>query len=327
MADLSVHYMGLTLKNPILAGASGLTGAVDSIKELEAQGAGAIVLKSLFEEQILHEIDGERQGEIAAHAEEDDYLRYFETQHYVGQYLDLVRGAKQAVSIPVIASVNCRTSGPWTEFAKKIEAAGADALEINIFLLPADPLHDGDKTVRTHYEIVKKVRETVKIPVALKIGYHFDNLANVMVGLSHTGIKSLVLFQRAFKPDIDIDAEELIAGDPFTQPADLHISLRWIAILAGQVDCDLCATTGVHDGEAVVKQILAGASAVQMVSTLYRNGTQRIKDSVAFLNDWMDKHHYRTVADFKGKLAQGRLADPTAYQRVQFLKHFGGVEY
>jgi dihydroorotate dehydrogenase (fumarate) len=326
MADLSVRYMGIPLKSPIIAGACGLTGAVESIMDLEKQGAGAIVLKSLFEEQIIQDIESDRHGETIAHAEEDDYLRFFERQHYVEQYLDLIRSAKKNVSIPVIASVNCRTSGPWTEFARQIEAAGADALEVNIFLLPSDPKLEGTETIHTHFEIVRKIREAVKIPVALKVGYHFDNLANVMVRLSHTGIKSLVLFQRAYKPDVDIHAETLVPGDPFTMPSDLHISLRWIGILSGAVDCDLCATTGVHDGTGVVKQLLTGATAVQMVSTLYRNGVETIHESLDFLNKWMDEHHYRSIADFRGKLAQGRLADPTFYQRVQFLKHFGNVE-
>lgn len=326
MADLSVRYLGLSLKNPVIAGACGLTGSVDSIIQLEKQGVGAVVLRSLFEEQIDLEIDQDRSTETVAHAESEDYLQYFEKQRYLDDYLELIRAARKAVSIPIIASVNCRTSGPWTDFARKIEAAGAHALELNVYVLPSDPTVDDDRYRRLHFDVVKKVKNTVKLPLALKVGYHFDNLANTLVTLSHTGVQGLTLFNRSYVPDIDIESEVVTAGDPFSTAAHLPISLRWIGLMAGKLDCDLSATTGVHDGPAIVKQLLAGATTVQLASALYRNGIEAARESIDFLNAWMDRHHYRTVGDFRGKLAQGRIADPTLYQRVQFLKHFGSVE-
>ncbi|MDN5354073.1 MAG: hypothetical protein PWQ09_829 [Candidatus Cloacimonadota bacterium] len=318
--------MDLELKNPIIIGSSGLTDNVDSIKQLAANGAAAVVLKSLFEEQIMMEIE-KNLGDYNpshSHTETEDYLTYFEKKHHLEKYLNLIKDTKKAVDIPIIASVNCRTASEWVKFAKEIEKAGADGLELNIFMLPSDMKQGIDENV--YFKIIKQVRMQIKIPIAVKIGYYFNNLAQHIVQLSRTDVNGLVLFNRTYSPDVDINAEKMIAGDSLSCEHEITHSLRWIGIVAENTDCSLAASGGVHNGQGVIKELLVGADAVQMVSALYKNSPALIKTVLAQLQNWMDKNNYSSIAEFKGKLARKSIANPQFYDRVQFMKYLQGEE-
>lgn len=325
MVNLKTLYMGLELKNPIIVGSSGLSGNLDSIKELAKAGASAVVLKSLFEEQIMMEVN-KNMGDfnpIHGHTEMYDYQKYFEKQHILEKYLQLIKDAKQEVDIPIIASINCMSSAEWTKFGKDIEHAGADALELNIFLLPSDPKMEGKDNEKLYFDIIKKVTSEISIPVSIKISHYFDNLANTLQRFSKTNIKGMVLFNRFYNTDIDIEKEELIGGNYYSTPDDMSNTLRWIGIMNGLVDCDLCATNGIHNGKDAIKFLLAGASAVQMVSSIYINSTSVIEKSLHEIKDWMEKHSYESIDQFRGKLSKSNEMNTAIYERVQFMKYFG----
>ena len=328
MIDINTRYMGMELKSPIIVGSSGITNSVDKIIECEKYGAGAIVLKSLFEEQIRYET-GKTISQVEPaylYPEAEDYIKNYSRLHKIEEYLNLIRKTKQSVSIPVIASIHCYTSTEWTAFARKIEAAGADALELNVFIMPSDPGKTGDKLENTYLEIIEKVKEEIHIPIALKISYHFTGLANFVTKLSWTGIKGLVLFNRFFSPDIDIDNLKVISTNVFSNPDEISIPLRWIAMLSGNCQCDLAASTGIHDGKGVIKQILAGAKAVQIASILYKQGLSQIQLMNRELQTWMEANNFKKLDDFRGKLSYKNLENPATYERVQFMKHFSGIE-
>jgi dihydroorotate dehydrogenase (fumarate) len=326
MVDLSTQYLGMKLKNPVIAGSSGLTNSVRSIQDLEESGAGAVVLKSIFEEEIALEYEDILQ-EASAEGVNLDQFDYYDF-HIKGEKLDkytaLIKESKKSVSIPVIASINCVYSHEWTSFAKQLETAGADALELNMFFLPSEFERTSQEKEKAYFQIIEKVQKEVTIPVALKISYYFSNLGPMIQKLSETGIAGLVLFNRFYSPDFDIDKLEVVSSNVFSAPSDLPISLRWIAIMAERVSCDLAASTGVHDGTALIKQILAGANAVQVASTLYKNGKGQITEMLSTLEAWMDKKNYGSLSDFRGKMSQAKSSNPAAYERVQFMKYFGG---
>jgi dihydroorotate dehydrogenase (fumarate) len=328
MVDLSTTYMGLKLKNPIIIGSSGLTNSVENIKEAAANGAAAVVLKSLFEEQIQHAASHTlvQNEQSNYYPEAEDYIRNYTKINDVDNYLKLIRDSKKSVDIPIIASINCVSSSEWTEFAKKIESAGADALELNIFILPSDPHLSGEQNEQIYFDIISKIIKTVKIPVAVKISYYFSGMAKMALKLSWTGISGLVLFNRFYSPDIDIEKFELKATNVFSTPAEISISLRWVAMLSSKVQCDIAASTGVHDGKSVIKQLLAGARAVQIASVLYKKGFQEIGVMLSELESWMNRHHFTTTKQFIGKMSVGKADNPAAYERVQFMKHFSGIE-
>jgi len=328
MADLRTRYMGLSLRNPIIVGSSGLTNSVDRIKELEKMGAGAVVLKSLFEEQIRFQINHSvsQSQSIYSYPEAEDYIGNYTKESNVSEYLDLIRKCKSSVSIPIIASVNCVSSIEWTNFAQKIQEAGADALELNIFILPSDPKRNSEQNEQVYFDIAMAIIKQVSIPVALKISYYFSSLTNTALKLSWTGIKGMVLFNRFYSPDIDIDKFEVTSSNVLSSPDEISTSLRWVAMLSDRLHCDISASTGVHDGEGVIKQLLAGAKAVQITSCLYKNGTGVIPEMLKFIEAWMDKHGFKTTNDFIGKMSFKEANNPAAYERVQFMKHFAGIE-
>lgn len=325
MADLSTKYMGLRLKNPIIAGSSGLSGSLEGVKQLEEGGVGAVVLKSLFEEEIVHEMDDIEKKALAKglDMEKYDYYDYVIRGENLDKYTALIRAAKQAVSIPVIASINCTYSHEWTYYVKPLESAGADALELNMFFLPTDLTRSADEMESAYYRVIEKVKEKATIPVALKISHYFTCLGSTIQKLAGQGISGLVLFNRFFSPDFDIDKLEVKPTNVFSTPGELAMSLRWIALMSQKVDCDLAASTGVHDGEAVIKQILAGAQAVQVVSALYNKGRGHIRTMLEELEAWMKQHRYEKLKDFRGKLSQEKSESPAIYERVQFMKYFG----
>jgi dihydroorotate dehydrogenase (fumarate) len=326
MADLSTQYLGMTLKNPVIAGSSGLTNSVKSIKQLEEGGAGAVVLKSIFEEEIAFESDDIiKEAESKGYdLDQFDYFDYKIKEDNLNKYTTLIRESKQSVSIPVIASVNCVYSHEWLAFVSQIEKAGADALELNMFFLPSDFQRTSEEKETAYFQIIEKVQKAVSIPISLKISYYFSNLGPMIQQLSETGIAGLVLFNRFFSPDFDIDKFEVVPGNTFSAPSDLPISLRWVAIMAERVKCDLAASTGVHDGTAVIKQLLAGADAVQVVSALYKKDKGYIQEMLKTLEGWMTEKGFSTLADFRGKMSQDKSSDPAAYERMQFMKYFGG---
>lgn len=323
MADSQTTYLGLKLKSPIIAGSSGLSKDIKNLKEMEKAGAGAVVLSSVFEEQIDYEIrEFNEESAANAYPEAEEMLAYFQKRNVLDQYLSHIKEAKEALSIPVIASINCYRSGSWGEYVYEVTEAGADAIEVNIFYLPSDIKITGDKLEKEYKAIARQLARISDIPVTLKLSTYFQNVSRTLRDLSFTGIKGLVLFNRFYNPDIDIEKMKMISAGIFSQPSDFHQTLRWIGIMSDKVDCDLCASTGIHDGVGVVKMILAGAKAVQMVSAMYIEGIQVIKEANKFLLQWMDNHNYQTIEDFRGKLSQKQINDPAFYERVQFLKHF-----
>jgi len=326
MVDLSTEYLGMKLRNPVIAGSSGLTNSVKSIKELEENGAGAVVLKSIFEEEIAFEYeDILKEAESKGYnLDQFDYYDYKIKEDNIDKYTTLINESKKNVSIPVIASVNCVYSHEWLAFASQLEKAGADAIELNMFFLPSDFERTSEEKEKAYFQIIEQVQKAVSLPIALKISYYFSNLGPMIQKLSNTGISGLVLFNRFFSPDFDIDKFEVKSSNLFSTPSDLSISLRWIAIMAARVNCDLAASTGVHDGVALIKQLLAGADAVQVASTLYENGKGRIGEMLKTLEEWMEGKGYGSLSDFKGKMSQAKSSNPAAFERVQFMKYFGG---
>lgn len=325
MTNLQTKYLGLNIKSPLIVGASSLTNNIDSIKALANAGAGAVVLKSLFEEQIRIDLAEINKGydPIHQHVESNDYQIFYETQHEVEEYLKLISNAKEAVDIPIIASVNCSTADNWTSFAHKIESAGADALELNVFILPSDPKKTAEEIHETYFKIIKKVTETVNIPVAIKLGYYFDNVASTLQKISKTKVSGLVLFNRFYMPDIDLEKEELKVGNYLTTSDDKGNTLRWIGIMHNLVECDIAASTGIHTAEDLIKMILVGADAVQMVSAIYKNSPAYITEVLQQVSSWMDEHGYASIDDFKGKLSKGNSKNTEIYERVQFMRYLG----
>lgn len=323
MADLQTEYLGLKLKNPIVAGSSNLSGNLEGILKLEEAGAGAVVLKSIFEEQILRE-SGNLSGEFSDHAEEFDYISQYTRQFNVEKYLNLIKDAKKSVKIPIIASINCVSSGEWTTFAKKIESAGADAIELNIFILPIDFQQDGLEIEKIYFKIVEDVLNVVNIPVSIKISHYFSGLANMVFRLSVTGISGIVLFNRFYSPDIDLKKMELISSDIYSSSRENSLVLRWIGILSDSVKCDLISSTGVHSGEDVIKNVLVGAKAVQVVSALYNSGPEQIDKMLSTVNSWLDSNNYSSLDEIRGKLSQEKSKNPGIYEQVQFMKYYSG---
>ena len=344
MSDLSVKYMGLALKNPIIVGSSGLTNSIENLIEIEKADAGAVVIKSIFEEQILIESDkflnstNEKLEPMKKgfndimdkrnydYLEALDYINNFAKENTLDKYLQFIVNAKKSISIPIIASINCVSPYDWHYFAKRIQNAGADAIELNIYLLPSNPLQEGSENEKVYFEIAKEVQKYITIPVSLKISYYFSGLAQKVIELSKTGIKGLVLFNRPYSPDIDINTLEISSTNIYSSQTEYSQTLRWIAILAGRTDCDIVASTGIHDYTSVIKQILAGATAVQMASVFYKKGFGIITETLKGLEDWMKEHKFNSINDFRGKLSQINIEHPAAFERVQFMKLYSKIE-
>ncbi|TLX78300.1 dihydroorotate dehydrogenase-like protein [Labilibacter sediminis] len=328
MTNLSTTYLGLELKNPIIVSSSGLTNSIDKIAKLVEAGAGAVVLKSLFEEQINHEINHQiKTGEGYDYPEAMDYIAGYTKDNSVGEYLQLISDAKAKFDIPVIASINCFSSEEWVEFAKKIEKAGADAIELNVHVVNTDKNVDAAVIEGLYYSIAEKVNEAISIPFSIKLGDNFANLVGVVNKLNVLGAKGVVLFNRFYEPDIDINNLSLTSASVFSTPADIRKSLRWVAIVSDKVDqIDISASTGNHDGEAVIKQLLAGASSVQICSSVYKNGPKVITEMLNELSYWMDEKGYSSIDSFKGLMSYKKIQDPAVYERAQFMKYFSSLE-
>lgn len=332
MADLTTKYLGLTLRSPIIIASSGLTDSFEKIAELERNGAGAVILKSLFEEQIIveaeHNLDEARNNSMIydEYSESLDYIDVHIRDKELGKYLDIIKHVKKDLTIPVIASINCVSDTGWTGFAKQIEEAGADALELNISIMPFSFENDCNEKEQKYYKILRKVKQEITIPLSVKISPYFTNLGKVIMNLEAEGADGVVLFNRFTSPDIDIDNLNVTISDVYSAPVEMTNSLRWIAIMANRLKIDIAASTGVHDGKSIIKQILAGASAVQLASTLYINGISQLTEMTKYLENWMDKKGFNYIDQFKGKLSQEKTSRPDVYERIQFMKYFSKIK-
>ena len=324
MTSLETTFAGLTLKNPLVAASSGLTNNIKKIKELEEAGIGAIVLKSLVEEQI--ENHSEKLEEIADYPEAADYINAYISMNHVDKYLNLIKTAKAECNIPIIASINSYKLTRWTDFAKSIEEAGADAIELNMYLLNAGEYQD-NYLEDSYIKVVKQLRKTVDIPIVVKMARYVNNLPKLVGNLKSAGANGAVLFNRFYQLDIDINKMEITAGTVFSNPGDIHETLRWTAIVSGRVpEMDIACSTGVHSWEDTVKGILAGASTIQLCSALYQQGTEFIGNAITCMEEWMEQNNYERIDQFRGKLNYANITSPTLYERVQFMKYFSNYK-
>ncbi|MDR2915490.1 MAG: dihydroorotate dehydrogenase-like protein [Tannerella sp.] len=321
MAIFETKYAGLTLKNPLIIGSSGLTNNAKNNKKLEDAGAGAIVLKSLFEEQI--NMQGDVLMQSSDFPEAADYIRGYVKANQLEEYLSLIRETKSLCTIPVIASINCYKANAWAEFAQQIEEAGADAIELNVFYLCTDLDTSPNEMFDLYISILKKVKKYITIPVIIKIGKGFSNIPRLANQLHLHGAEGIVLFNRYYRPDIDIHKMQLISGEVFSSPSDLSDTLRWTALISGFVPAiSIASSCGVYQWEDIVKCLLAGADTVQICSTVYKNGIGIIPEMLKGIEGWMNETKYRSVSEFRGKLSVCNAENPSMYERSQFMKYF-----
>lgn len=320
MLTLETNFAGLHLKNPLIAASSGLTNSLKKIQELEEAGIGAIVLKSLFEEQI--ENHSGQLSQMTDYPEASDYINAYVEMNHMGKYLDLIRSAKAECSIPIVASINCYKQSRWIEFARSIQDAGADALELNLFLLNAGDY--GDTWLEESYvNIVRELKKFLTIPVVIKMAKNISNLPGLVARLKSLGAGGVVLFNRFYQPDIDINKMEIISGPVFSSPSDFSDTLRWTAIVAGRVpEFDIACSYGVHSWEDVIKGILAGAGGIQLCSMLYEEGPSAVTNILTCMEEWMEQNNYDNITQYRGKLSYANVKNPSLYERVQFMKYF-----
>lgn len=325
--DTSTIYLGLPLKSPIVVGSCGLTANIENLVRLEAAGAGAVVLKSVFEEEIIYDIKrnthmfapvdryGVSYEYIAQHVAADSLSRHFE----------LIREAKRRLHIPVIGSINCYSYENWITYCRQFQEAGCDALELNISILPYETTISADDVERTFNNVIQTLKKSVSIPFGVKVGSNFTDMAKFMQQLSWTGIQGITLFNKTLQVDVDVHAEELCSANVLSAPEELYNTLRWTVILSKKLKCDLCATTGVSTPEDVVKLLLAGAQAVQVVTCLYKNGLDYMRTLNNGLREWMSQKDYQSLAQFRGKLALASNEKSSLLLRTQFMRYFSEI--
>jgi dihydroorotate dehydrogenase (fumarate) len=322
--DLSTSYLGLHLKNPLVPSASPLTRTADSMKRLEDAGAAAVVMHSVFEEQIQHEaaeLDHYLLSGTESFAEALSYLPEA-SEYFLGpeEYVSQLAKAKESLSIPVIASLNGVSTGGWIQYAKKFEEAGADAIELNVYYVAADPRMSGVDVEQRYIDVLKAVKSTVKIPVAIKLSPFFSSMSNMAKRLDDAGADGLVLFNRFYQPDVDIEALEVVPNVQLSSSRSIRLPLRWIGILFGHVKASLAATSGVHTAQDAIKLIMAGADVTMLCSSLLHNGTQHLNEVLTGLDRWMQEHEYVSVQQMRGSMSQKSVADPTAFERANYMK-------
>jgi len=325
MGKLQTTYLGLTLKNPLVAASSGLTGSIEKLKELEKAGIGAVVLKSIFEEQILGEVSNmiSREPQNSDYPEAEDYIKYYLRDNSVRKHIELIEAAKKELSIPVIASVNCISGSEWTSISKEFEKAGADALELNAFYLPSSRSEDPQKLEQMYIGILQKIVHEVSIPVSVKISYYHSNIIAQADKLKSAGAKGLVMFNRFYEPDINLETLEFTSAEIFSSPFEFQRTMRWVGLVSSAVtQLNLAASTGIHDSKSVIKLLLAGAQVTQLCSTLYVNGSQVIPGILNELTAFMQKWNFKHIDDFRGRLSYKNIPDPMVYERSQFMKYF-----
>jgi dihydroorotate dehydrogenase (fumarate) len=322
--DLSTVYLGMNLRTPLVPSASPLSEEIDNIKRMEDAGASAVVLYSLFEEQLRLE-RYELHHHLTHHIDSfPEALTFFPQpeEFHVGPeaYLNHIREAKESVDIPIIASLNCDSVGGWMDYSKKIEQAGADALELNVYYIPTDMELISDQVEQTYVEIVKGVKSEVKIPVALKLSPFFSNIAYMARCLDKAGVNALVLFNRFYQPDIDLETLEVRPNIILSTPQALRLPLRWIATLYGRVKADLAATSGIHTAQDVIKMLMVGADITMLCSILLRNGIKHIRVIEQGICEWMEEHGYESVKQMQGSMSQKNCEDPSAFERAQYMR-------
>jgi len=326
MNILQTSYLGLPLKNPLIVGSSSLTNSVEKVKKLESAGAAAVVLKSLFEEQMMNEAQNlYHAGEYYPGAA--DYLQGYVSGHSIAEYLRLISDLKQSVSIPVIASINCISASGWIEHALNMQQAGADAIEINIYFIPADKNRSSKKCEAIYLDIAEALNKSVSIPVVFKLGNHFTNLSRIVDRLYCRGVRGVVLFNRFYEPDIDITNLTLKSASVFSSPDDIRYSLRWVSMVSAAVDgIQISASTGISDASGVIKMLLAGAQTTQICSELYKTGPHLLKTITQEMQQWMEAHYYKSVDEFRGILNYKNIENPEHYERSQFMKYYSTHE-
>jgi len=322
--NLTTNYLGMLLKNPIVASSSPLSHSVDSIRRLEDAGAAAVVMYSLFEEQIgfdSYYIDYHLTQGIDSYAESISYFPDMQSYN-VGpdEYLNLIRRAKDAVDIPIVGSLNGTSVGGWTDYASLIEEAGADALELNVYYLPTNTTIKGSDVEALYLDILSSVREVVTIPVAIKLSPFFSSIANMASCLSEQGADGLVLFNRFYQPDFDLENLEVAPRLVLSNSNELRLPLRWVAILYGRVNADLAITSGIHTSQDVIKGLMAGARVTMMASELLQNGVRRIGQVLNEVVTWLSEHEYESVTQMIGAMSQKHCAEPAAFERANYMK-------
>jgi dihydroorotate dehydrogenase (fumarate) len=326
MPNLETTYLGLKLRNPIIVGSTGLTKSASKIKACEDAGAGAVVIKSLFEESLQQDDLG-LDSSAMMHTEAYDYIRAeVNLQYGPVEYCNIIKEAKKTVKIPVIASINCISPKWWPDFAKKVEASGADALELNVFPMVVDAMNSSANVEQVYMDILDSVKANISIPVAMKISMYITALPHLAIQLGRKGLDGLVMFNRFVEPDIDIKEMKLKTTFPFSDGDDINNVLRWIALLSGRVKSDLSATTGIHSSEAIIKLLLAGASTVQLASVLYKRGFKVINELVTDIEKWMKDKKFDKISDFQGKLNFMNIKTPDLYLRSQFMERVRNIE-
>jgi dihydroorotate dehydrogenase (fumarate) len=324
MVDLSTTYLGLNLKNPLVASASPLSQKVETAKKLEQAGIAAIVMYSLFEEQIIHEsleldhflfYGSESSAEINSfYPQSGTYTLKAEA------YIETLKKVKQAVNVPVIGSLNGVSTGGWIKYARSIEDAGADALELNLYFLPTNPALTAIQIEDNYITLVQNVRKSIKIPLAVKLSPFFTSIPNIAKRLVEAGANGLVLFNRFYQPDLDLEAMEVTPNLVLSTSNDLRLPLRWIAILSDKINTDLALTSGIHTAEDVVKASMAGSSVAMITSELLENGIDRVRILLAELENWMTAHGYESIKQMKGSLSQKSVKEPAAFERANYMK-------
>ncbi|MDD2797271.1 MAG: dihydroorotate dehydrogenase-like protein [Bacteroidales bacterium] len=323
MSKMETTYAGLELKNPIIISSSGLTNAPQRVLSLEKAGAGAVVLKSLFEDQINMLMN--QYNEYNEYPEAFDYIRSYSETFSIAEYSRLIKETKELCTIPIIASIHCFSTGSWSHYAKMLEDAGADAIELNISIM-----NTGRQPINVeemHVQILKNVRKEIEIPIIVKIGDNFTNLVSVVESLHGNGAAAVVLFNRYYQPDINIIKQTFTAGQVFSKPEDLSNTLRWTAVMTGVLpQIEISTSTGVHDWEAAVKMLLAGATTVQICSAVYQQGEIIISEFITCIEEWMLQNGYESIEDFRGKLNYKNIPNPSTYERTQFMKYFSNMK-
>jgi dihydroorotate dehydrogenase (fumarate) len=324
MIDLSTSYLGLQLKNPLVVSPSPLSEELGNIRRMEDSGASAVVLHSLFEEQLL--VDSQDLDRFLSSGTESfaESLSYFPDlrQYKLGpeEYLELIRKAKAAVKIPVIGSLNGVSTGGWITFAKKIQEAGADALELNVFYVPTDPELSGGQVEQMYCDLVRDMRASVKIPVAVKLGPYFSAMASLAQKLDKAGASGLVLFNRFYQPDFDLEKLEVTPNLVLSSSLELRLRLTWVGILSGRIKADMAITGGVHTATDVVKCMMAGAKVAMMTSALLKNGIEHMRGVLTGLSAWMEEKEYASVKQMQGSMSQKKVAQPAAFVRANYMK-------
>ncbi|MBQ9588487.1 MAG: dihydroorotate dehydrogenase-like protein [Bacteroidales bacterium] len=325
--DTKTKYLGLDIESPIIAGSCGLTNSIADLEKLEAAGAGAIVLKSIFEEQIIYDIKrnlsmmaptdnyGMSYEYVASHVADDSLSKHFE----------LIKEAKKRLHIPIVGSINCFSFENWMTYTQRFQDAGCDALELNMAILPYETSLSCDDVERLFSNVINTLRKAVSIPISVKVSKNFTDMANFMQRLSWMGIDGITMFNKALNVDIDVEKMELCHAPSLSTPDEIYETMRWVAILSKKLRCSISASTGVHTATDVVKMLLAGAGTVQVVSCLYKNGVDYMRQLNDGLRDWMKKHNYEHLDQFRGKLAVKPNEEASLFFRTQFMKHFAQI--